>query len=63
MEGKLNPEKLTIEPGTSKHLSIDLKLKKREGKNFYLGSLRVKSDHPREKEIGLNYLVHFQSTD
>jgi hypothetical protein len=59
VQAKLNPEKLVIEPGTPRRLSIDLKLKKKEGKNFYLGRIRVKTDHPREKEIGLKYLVHF----
>lgn len=60
---KLNPENLVIQPKSSRRLSIDLDLKKKEGKNFYLGSLRVKTDHAREKEIGLRYLVQFGSTD
>lgn len=63
VQAKLNPENLVIKPGASRRLSIDLELKKKEGKNFYLGRIRVKTDHPREKEIGLKFLVHFLSTD
>ncbi len=63
VQAKLNPENLVIEPGTARHLSIDMKLQKKDNKAFYLGSMRVKTDHPREKEIGLRYLVQFSRTD
>lgn len=63
IEGKLDQQNVVIEPGGARHLAIDLHITKQKEKNFYLGRMRLLTDHPREKEIGMKFLIHFLSSD
>ncbi len=53
----MEPEKVTAAPGTTVAFTIKMKLNKEESRFYYMGRLVIKTDHPREPEIEMRYLV------
>jgi hypothetical protein len=53
----LEPAKVTVAPGTTARFTIQIKLKQEDSRFYYMGRLLIKTDHPREPEIEMRYLV------
>ncbi len=60
VQAALKPENALLKPKSDTRLDIVLKLKKEEGRHFYMGRVLLKTDHPLEKEIGLRYLIRLK---
>ncbi|MCX5872113.1 MAG: DUF1573 domain-containing protein [Deltaproteobacteria bacterium] len=56
-EVSLDPANLTLEPKSTSHLNLFLKLKPEANRSFYAGRIRLKTDHPHESEIEVPFLV------
>jgi hypothetical protein len=56
----LAPDRLQIAPGKSVEFNVVLKLERSEGSHYYMGRMVLSTDHPKEKEIELRYLVQVE---
>jgi hypothetical protein len=53
----LEPATLVLRPGGAAAVNILITLKKETGLNLYAGEMKLQTDHPREKEVGIRYFV------
>jgi hypothetical protein len=53
----LDPSNVTLQPKSTSHLKLMLKLKPEPNRSFYAGKVRLKTDHPSESEIEIPFLV------
>ncbi len=58
---KMTPEKVVLQPHSAVPVTIDVTLKNQPGREFFIGRLNLETDHPREKEIELRYMVKLQT--
>jgi hypothetical protein len=61
VRASLNPKRALIEPKSSAMLTLELKLDKEPGRQFYTGGVFLETDHASEKEIEVRYLVKIDS--
>lgn len=62
LQVSLAPRQLTVEPGTTTHFTIQFKLKKEPDRYYYMGRLLLETDHPKESEIEIRYLIRLGKT-
>lgn len=53
----LEPEKLTVPPNTTVPFNMILHLKQNRQQPLYLGKILLETDHPREKQIDVRFLI------
>lgn len=53
----MNPAKVEIEPGKAGKFDVILNLKKGNHWVYYIGNIKLKTDHPKENVITIRYLV------
>jgi len=53
----LEPATLVLKPGGSTAVNIMMTLRRETGLNLYAGEMKLQTDHPREKEVGIKYFV------
>lgn len=58
----LDPPQLTLEPGTTSHFTIRFKLKNEPNRYYYMGRVLLETDHPKESEIEIRYLIRIGKT-
>jgi hypothetical protein len=54
---ELQPERVVVAPRSSRPFSIVIRLKEEPGRVYWMGRFNLETDHPREKEIDIRYLV------
>ncbi len=57
VDAKLESEKLTLAPKTTIPLNVTLHLKPNPQEPLYKGKILLETDHPKEKEIDIRFLV------
>jgi hypothetical protein len=57
---ELQPGRLVVGPHTSVPFSVTVKLMEEPGRAFWNGRFKLETDHPKEKEIDIRYLVKLQ---
>ena len=57
LQAALEPGNVVIAPGQTARFNILLTLNPRTPRPFFLGKIILETDHPREKEIELRYLI------
>jgi hypothetical protein len=58
---KMPPEKAVLQPHSTVPVTIEVTLKNQPGREFFIGHLNMETNHPREKEIELRYMVKLQN--
>jgi len=58
----LDPSNVTLEAKSTSHLKLLLKLKAEPNRSFYAGRIRLRTDHPRESEIEIPFLVKLDNS-
>jgi hypothetical protein len=54
---ELEPHRVQVKPHGNGTFDVVLKLEKDPARHFYMGRLMVLTDHPKEKQIELGYLI------
>lgn len=57
LQASLDPGNVSLPPGQSSNFNILFTLKPGASRPFFLGKIILETDHPREKEIELRYLI------
>lgn len=57
----LEPEHLVMEPRSTAPLTLLLKLKHGPNQYFWSGNVLLETDHPREKELAVHYLIQLNT--
>jgi hypothetical protein len=57
LEPRLDPQPLVLDPHGSATAELSMRLEKKSDQHYYMGKLGLLTDHPREKEIDLRYLI------
>jgi len=63
IEATLQPARLLVKPGAKEPFAVSLKLKKEPGRHYYMGKFFLLTDHPKEKEMELRYLMKIDKAD
>ena len=58
----LDPSSVTLEPKSTSHLNLLLRLKAEPNRSFYAGRIRLKTNHPSESEIEIPFFVKLDNT-
>ncbi|MBI5569896.1 MAG: DUF1573 domain-containing protein [Desulfomonile tiedjei] len=57
---KLEPQPLVLDPRGSATAELSMRIEKKSDQHYYMGKLVLLTDHPREKEIDLRYLIQVE---
>lgn len=57
MRASLNPASFAIQPRTTVGFTLSLKLRNEPGQSYFMGQLHLQTDHPRESDIEVRYLI------
>jgi hypothetical protein len=60
VKAALEPQTFTVESKGTAHFEVKVKLEKEPGRSFYMGRLQISTNHPRENEIELGYLIQLE---
>jgi len=53
----LNPERFTLPPGAAVPVNLVVRPEKQKGRSYYMGKVFLETDHPRENEVEVRYLI------
>lgn len=59
----LKPSEISVEPGGKTPFSLVFRLKKEPGRHYYMGKVVLLTDHPKEKEAEIRYLIKIDKTE
>jgi len=62
LSGSLEPQVVRAEPGSTTLFKLVLNLGTEQDRFYYMGRLLLETDHPREHEIELRYLIKVEKT-
>lgn len=62
LHGSVEPTTVRADPGTTIPFTLTLNLTKEMERFYYMGSILLETDHPRESEIELRYLIKVEKT-
>ena len=57
LQAVLNPEHIVVEPGSTAPFTLELKLKNEPNQYYWMGKVLLDTDHPREKQLEIRYLI------
>lgn len=60
VEASMSPQQSVIEPRRTQELAITVRLPHDPQRNYYLGRMVLLTDHARESEIDVRFLIHRQ---
>jgi hypothetical protein len=63
VNAKLESEKLSLPPKTTLPFNVTIHLKSQPQEPFQKGKILMETDHPREKEIDVRFLIQFPSLE
>jgi len=63
LHGFLQPTTVRADPGATIPFTLTLNLTKEMDRFYYMGSILLETDHPRESEIELRYLIKVEKTN
>jgi len=59
LRASLNPAAFAVEPRSTAPFTLSLKLRNEPGQSYYMGEVHLETDHPKESEIDVRYLIKF----
>lgn len=59
IRASLNPAGFTVEPRSTVPFTLSVKLRNEPGQSHYMGEVFLETDHPKEREIDIRYLIRF----
>jgi hypothetical protein len=60
---ELNPGTITLEPKSTGQVGLMLRLEENPGWRFYMGRIVIGTDHPREKDVRLEYMIQLETAN
>jgi len=57
MRASLNPASFAVQPRATAAFTLSLKLRNEPGQSYHMGQLHLETDHPRESDIEIRYLI------
>ncbi len=63
LPGVLKPGMVRADPGATIPFTLNLSLTKDVDRYYYMGSILLETDHPRESEIEVRYLIKMEKTN
>ncbi len=57
LQAVLNPEHILVEPHSTVPFTLVLKLKNEPNQYYWMGKITLETDHPREKQLEIRYLI------
>jgi hypothetical protein len=57
LQAVLNPEDVVVEPRSTAPFTLELKLKNEPNQYYWMGKVLLDTDHPREKQLEIRYLI------
>ncbi len=61
LQPALDPAAIVVEPHSTSPVTLVLKLKHGPNQYFWSGNVLLETDHPREKELSVHYLIQLSS--
>jgi len=62
LKAKLEPLPLVLDPHGNASAQVSVRLQKNTDQHYYMGKLVLRTDHAREKEIDLRYLIQVEES-
>lgn len=61
LQANLDPEHITVEPHSTTPFTLVLKLKHGPNQYYWMGKVLLETDHPKEKELQVRYLIRLST--